>query len=63
MGYSNSEWDERIKLYKSNSDYDTGVSVSGNDKILIFQTCSMDNRYYQKYYRANLVVMAKLIEG
>lgn len=63
MGYSDSEWDERIKWYKSNSDYDTGVSVSGNDKILIFQTCSMDSRYYQKYYRANLVVMAKLIEG
>ena len=61
--YTDSEWDQTIKWYKSNSEYETGVNVSGNDKILIFQTCSMDNNYYGKYYRANLVVMAKLIEG
>ena len=61
--YTDAEWDQTVKWYKSNSEYDTGVNVSGNDKILIFQTCSMDNNYYGKYYRANLVVMAKLIEG
>ena len=63
MYYTDAEWDQTVKWYKSNSEYETGVNVSGNDKILIFQTCSMDNNYYGKYYRANLVVMAKLIEG
>lgn len=63
VNYNNSEWDDIINWYKRNSEYDTGVSVSENDKILILQTCSMDDKYYQKYYRANLLVMAKLIEG
>ncbi len=63
INYSTANWDQKIKWYKSNSEYETGVNVSGSDKILIFQTCSMDNNYYGKYYRANLVVMAKLIEG
>lgn len=59
--YSDAEWGKRIQEYKNKSDYDTGVSVSKNDKILILQTCSMDNRYYKKYYRYNQLVMAKLI--
>lgn len=59
--YDDSEWGERIQWYKNNSEYDTGVSVSANDKILILQTCSMDPNYYQRYYRYNLVIMGKLI--
>ena len=35
MNYSNSKWEETINLYKSKSEYDTGVSVDKNDKILI----------------------------
>ena len=61
MNYTDSEWEQKIQEYKNNSDYDTGVSVSKNDKILILQTCSMDKRYYNKYYRYNQLVMAKLI--
>jgi len=61
MYYSDSDWENTINWYKSNSDYDTGVSVNGNDKILILQTCSMDPNYYEKYYRYNLVIMGKLI--
>lgn len=61
MNYTDEEWENKIQEYKRNSDYDTGVSVSKNDKILILQTCSMDNRYYKKYYRYNQLVMAKLI--
>ena len=61
MNYSNSKWEETINLYKSKSEYDTGVSVDKNDKILILQTCSMDDQYYHKYYRANLLIFAKLI--
>ena len=40
MDYSDSEWEYRVNWYKNNSEYDTGVSVSSNDKILILQTCS-----------------------
>ena len=61
MRYTDAEWEKKIQEYKNNSDYDTGVSVSKNDKILILQTCSMDKRYYNKYYRYNQLVMAKLI--
>ena len=61
MDYSDNEWNERINYYKSKSEYDTGVEVNGNDKILILQTCSMDPAYYEKYYRYNLLIMAKLV--
>ena len=50
-----------IQKYKNNSEYDTGVSVSSNDKILILQTCSMDPNYYEQYYRYNLLIMGKLV--
>ncbi len=62
MNYSNIEWEEEIQKYKNNSEYDTGVLVNSKDKILILQTCSMDNNYYEKYYRFNLLIMAKLIK-
>lgn len=61
MDYTDGQWDSTIKKYKTNSDYDTGVSVNGNDKILILQTCSMDPNYREKYYRYNLLVMGKLV--
>ncbi len=61
MSYSDAEWAHTIQEYKNNSEYDTGVSVSGSDKILIIQTCSMDNNYYHKHYRANQLVMGKLV--
>ena len=59
--YSDDEWEQTINWYKSNSDYDTGVSVNKDDKILILQTCSMNPNFYEKYYRYNLVIMGKLI--
>ncbi len=59
--YSDEDWERTINWYKSNSDYDTGVSVNKDDKILILQTCSMDPNFYEKYYRYNLVIMGKLI--
>ena len=59
--YDDIEWGNRIQWYKNNSEYDTGVSVSASDKILILQTCSMDPNYYQRYYRYNLVIMGKLV--
>lgn len=61
MNYSDSDWENRLQWYKNNSEYDTGVSVSGSDRIIILQTCSMDPQYYEQYYRYNLLVMGKLI--
>ena len=59
--YSDEDWANAVQRYKNNSEYDTGVSVSGGDKILILQTCSMDPNYYGRYYRYNLVIMGKLV--
>lgn len=61
LSYSDSDWNDTIQKYKNNSEYDTGVSVSSNDKILILQTCSMDPNYYEQYYRYNLLIMGKLV--
>lgn len=61
MNYSDDAWSSKIQEYKNNSEYDTGVPVSGNDRILILQTCSMDSAYYERYYRYNLLIMAKLV--
>ena len=61
MDYTDQEWANTIQSYKNHSEYDTGVSVSGSDKIVILQTCSMDPQYFDKYYRYNLLVMGKLI--
>lgn len=61
MNYGDEEWANKIQEYKNNSEYDTGVPVSGNDRILILQTCSMDSAYYERYYRYNLLIMAKLV--
>ena len=61
IDYDNETWEEAINNYKNNSEYDTGVSVSGSDKIIILQTCSMDSNYYEKYYRYNLLIMGKLV--
>ena len=61
MNYNDASWGERIEWYKNNSEYDTGVTVSSSDKILILQTCSMDPNYYERYYRYNLLIMGKLV--
>ncbi len=61
MTYRADEWETKIQEYKNHSEYDTGVSVSGQDKIIILQTCSMDPNYFERYYRYNLLVMGKLI--
>ena len=61
MSYSDPDWEERINWYKNHSEYDTGVSVSSSDNIIILQTCSMDPNYYERYYRYNLLIMGKLI--
>ncbi len=60
--YSDSEYQEYLDKYKSNSNYNTNVNVTSSDSIIILQTCSNNPLYYEKYYRYNLLVMAKLID-
>ncbi len=59
--YNDVKWDEVIKSYKNKSQYNTGVDVSGDDEILIIQTCSTNPSVAGKYYKANLLIMGKLI--
>lgn len=54
VGYKNTDvFEAFVQELKSNSIYDTGVSVSGQDRVLTLSTCSKPNR---------LVISAKLIE-
>ena len=57
---SNDTYNEYLKKYKSNSLYDTGVSVTDGDEVIILQTCSNDNKY-KKYRKKYLLVIGKKI--
>lgn len=50
------EYETYLKMMKSKSLYDTGVSVSGSDKVLTLVCCVYD------YSDARLVIMAKLVK-
>lgn len=55
VGYENTEvFDEFVQTIKSKSLYDTGVDVSGQDRVLTISTCSRPNR---------LVISAKLVQA
>lgn len=54
VGYENTDvFDAFVKQVKEASLYDTGVSVSGTDRVLTLSTCQRPNR---------LVISAKLVE-
>ena len=48
---------EHLNKLKNKSLYDTGISLNENDKVIILQTCSMNDIGYQKY---NLVIGKEL---
>ncbi len=50
------EWNDHFNSMKNKSIYDTGVSVNGNDTVLVLQTCLYDTSY-GKY----LIINAKKI--
>ncbi len=56
------KYNEDLIKYKSKSFYETGVSVSNNDDILILQTCS-NNPKYKKFKNKFLLIIAKKIEA
>ncbi|MBQ6538892.1 MAG: class B sortase [Bacilli bacterium] len=43
-------WYEHINKLKNKSYYNTDVKLDKNDKIIILQTCSINNQGYQKYH-------------
>lgn len=55
LNFSDEEYSNHLNWLKSNSIYDTGVSIASNDDILVLQTCyfGIDNSY--------LIVVAKKI--
>ncbi len=52
------EYNNTLQGYKNKSQYDTGVEVTGNDRILIIQTCSVNKNYKGD---KRLLVMSKRI--
>lgn len=55
---SKEDWYSHIKRMKDKSMYDTGVSISKDDKILILQTCST-HKNYKKYAKKFLLIISK----
>ncbi|MBR3209206.1 MAG: class B sortase [Bacilli bacterium] len=55
------QYNQDLLKYKRNSFYDTGVSVSADDRILILQTCS-NHKDYQKFKDKYLLIFSKLVE-
>ena len=53
-------YNEHLVKYKNKSLYDTGVSVSDNDEIIILQTCS-NAKKYRNYNKKYLLVIGKKI--
>lgn len=57
---SDDTYNQHLVKYKNKSLYDTGVTVSDNDEIIILQTCSND-RKYKNYRKKYLLVIGKKI--
>lgn len=56
------EYKKHLDKLKKKSLYDTGVEVSENDTILIFQTCST-KKEYKNYDKKYALIVAKLVES
>lgn len=52
-------YNKALQSYKNKSQYDTGVTLNADCKILIIQTCSMNPN---RVGRTNLLIFGKLIE-
>lgn len=58
---SDEEYSNQIKMFKNKSLYDTGVEVTGDEEILILQTCSTHKDYsnYEKKYL--LIILRRVL--
>ena len=58
---SDEEYGKQIKMFKEKSMYDTGVEVTGNDEVLVLQTCSTHKDYsnYEKKYL--LIILRRVL--
>lgn len=58
---SDEEFSNQIKMFKKKSLYDTGVEVTGNEEILVLQTCSTHKDYsnYEKKYL--LIILRRVL--
>ena len=53
-------WYEHITKLKNKSEYDTGVSINENSKIIILQTCDTENINVTGKYRLTIGVLIKI---
>lgn len=58
INYEDDEYLEHINYLKDNSWYNSDVSLNGNDRIVILQTCSFNKKYGKNKY---LLVIGKEI--
>lgn len=58
---SKEEWLSHLKKLKNNSMYDTGVSISSDDEILILQTCST-HKDYSNYQKKYLLIISRRVK-
>lgn len=57
---SDEEYSNQIKMFKNKSLYDTGVEVTGNDEVLILQTCST-HKDYSNYDKKYLLIILRRV--
>ena len=57
---SEGEWNSHFVKLKNKSLYDTKVEVSGEDEILILQTCS-NNKNYSSYKKKYLLIISRRV--
>ena len=55
------EYTNHYNKLKKKSMYDTGVEISSNDEILIYQTCS-NKKEYAKYPKKYVIIAAKKVK-
>ena len=58
---SDEEYLEHLNKLKNKSMYNTGIDISKDDEILIFQTCST-HKDYQNYSKKYLLVISKRVK-
>lgn len=57
---SDEEYSNQIRMFKNKSLYDTGVEVTGDEEILILQTCST-HKDYTKYEKKYLLIILRRV--
>ena len=58
---SDKEYSNQIKMFKEKSMYDTGVEVTGDEEVLILQTCSTHKDYSNYKQKYLLIILRRVL--